>query len=59
MRERPLTDISPHNRRCLDASCCASSTARAAATALAADVQLREDPIIDETRLTGDGGRGG
>ncbi|HEX4033365.1 MAG TPA: hydantoinase B/oxoprolinase family protein [Solirubrobacteraceae bacterium] len=51
MRERPLTDISRHNRLCLEDFVLREFYCPGCATALAADVQLREDPIIDETKL--------
>jgi N-methylhydantoinase B len=51
MRERPLTDISQHNRLCLDEFVLREFYCPGCATALAADVQLRDDPIIDETKL--------
>ena len=51
MRERPLTDISPHNRLCLEEFVLREFYCPGCATALAADVQLRDDPIMDETKL--------
>ncbi|HLW96124.1 MAG TPA: hydantoinase B/oxoprolinase family protein [Solirubrobacteraceae bacterium] len=51
MRERPLTDVSRHNRLCLEDFVLREFYCPGCATALAADVQLRDDPIIDETRL--------
>jgi N-methylhydantoinase B len=51
MRERALTDVSRHNRLCLDDFVLREFYCPGCATALAADVQLRDDPIIDETRL--------
>jgi N-methylhydantoinase B len=51
MRERPLTDVSRHNRLCLEDFVLREFYCPSCATALAADVQLRDDPIIDETRL--------
>jgi N-methylhydantoinase B len=51
MRERPLTDISQHNRLCLEEFVLREFYCPGCATALAADVQLRDDPIIDETKL--------
>ena len=51
MRERPLTDISPHNLGCLEEFVLREFYCPGCGTALAADVQLREDPVIDESRL--------
>jgi N-methylhydantoinase B len=53
MRERPLTDVSPHNRRCDGAFVLREFYCPGCGTALAADVQLGGDPILDETRLAG------
>jgi acetone carboxylase gamma subunit len=53
VRERPLTDVSPHNRRCDDEFVLREFYCPGCGTALAADVQLRGDPILDETRLEG------
>ena len=52
MRERPLTDISRHNSLCLEEFVLREFYCPGCGTALAADVQLRSDPIIDETRLS-------
>jgi N-methylhydantoinase B len=52
MRERPLIEISRHNHLCLDDFVLREFYCPGCATALAADVQLREDPIIDESRLS-------
>jgi N-methylhydantoinase B len=52
MRERPLTDISQHNALCLEEFVLREFYCPGCGTALAADVQLRDDPIIDESRLT-------
>ena len=52
MRERPLTDVSQHNWLCLDEFVVREFYCPGCATALAGDVQLREDPIIDESRLS-------
>jgi acetone carboxylase gamma subunit len=52
MRERPLTDISQHNWLCLDDFVLREFYCPGCATALAADVQLRDDPIMDETKLS-------
>jgi hypothetical protein len=51
MRERPLTDITRHNRLCLEDFVLREFYCPGCATALAADVQLRDDPIMDETKL--------
>ncbi len=51
MRERPLTDVSPHNLGCLEEFVLREFYCPGCATALAADVALREDPIMDESRL--------
>jgi N-methylhydantoinase B len=51
MRERPLTDVSPHNLGCLEEFVLREFYCPGCGTALAADVQLREDPIMDESRL--------
>ena len=53
MRERPLTDVSPHNRLCLEEFVLREFYCPGCATAVAADVQLRDDPIMDESKLTG------
>ena len=52
MRERPLTEVSRHNHRASRTSSLREFYCPGCATALAADVQLREDPIIDESRLS-------
>jgi acetone carboxylase gamma subunit len=52
MRERALTDISQHNWLCLDDFVLREFYCPGCATALAADVQLRDDPIMDETKLS-------
>jgi N-methylhydantoinase B len=52
MRERALIEISRHNHLCLDDFVLREFYCPGCATALAADVQLREDPIIDESRLS-------
>jgi len=52
MRERRLIEISRHNHLCLDDFVLREFYCPGCATALAADVQLREDPIIDESRLS-------
>jgi N-methylhydantoinase B len=52
MRERPLTDVSQHNWLCLDDFVVREFYCPGCATSLAADVQLRDDPIIDETKLS-------
>jgi N-methylhydantoinase B/oxoprolinase/acetone carboxylase alpha subunit len=52
MRERPLTDISQHNWLCLDDFVLREFYCPGCATCLAADVQLRDDPIMDETKLS-------
>ncbi len=52
MRERPLTDVSQHNRLCLDDFVVREFYCPGCATSLAADVQLRDDPIMDETKLS-------
>ena len=51
MRERPLTDVSPHNLGCLEEFVLREFYCPGCGTALAADVQLHEDPIMDESRL--------
>ena len=51
MRERPLTDVSPHNLGCLEEFVLREFYCPGCGTAVAADVQLREDPIMDESRL--------
>jgi len=51
MRELPLTDVSRHNARCAEEFVLREFYCPGCGTALAADVQLREDPVIDETRL--------
>jgi N-methylhydantoinase B/oxoprolinase/acetone carboxylase alpha subunit len=51
MRERPLTDVSRLNRRCDPRFVLREFYCPGCGTALAGDVQLREDPVIDETRL--------
>jgi N-methylhydantoinase B len=56
MRERPLIEISRHNHLCLDDFVLREFYCPGCATALAADVQLREDPIIDESRLSASAG---
>jgi N-methylhydantoinase B len=53
MRERSLIDLSPHNRRCLEDFVVREYYCPGCGTALATDVQLREDPIMDESRLAG------
>ncbi|HXR13574.1 MAG TPA: hydantoinase B/oxoprolinase family protein [Solirubrobacteraceae bacterium] len=52
MRERRLIEVSRHNHLCLDDFVLREFYCPGCATALAADVQLREDPIIDESRLS-------
>jgi N-methylhydantoinase B len=52
MRERPLTDISQHNWLCLEEFVLREFYCPGCATCLAADVQLRDDPIMDETKLS-------
>jgi len=52
MRERPLTDVSQHNALCLEEFVLREFYCPGCGTALAADVQLRDDPIIDESRLS-------
>jgi N-methylhydantoinase B len=52
MRERPLTDVSQHNWLCLDEFVVREFYCPGCATSLAADVQLRDDPIMDETKLS-------
>jgi hypothetical protein len=55
MRERALTDISPHNRLCAEDFVLREFYCPGCGTALATDVQLREDAVTDETRLAADG----
>jgi N-methylhydantoinase B len=57
MRERALTEVSPHNVDCLDDFVLREFCCPGCGTALAADVQLREDPVIDESRLRWDPAR--
>jgi N-methylhydantoinase B/oxoprolinase/acetone carboxylase alpha subunit len=52
MRERPLIEVTRHNHLCLEEFVLREFYCPGCATALAADVQLREDPIIDESRLS-------
>jgi N-methylhydantoinase B len=52
MRERALTEISQHNWLCLEEFVLREFYCPGCATALAADVQLRDDPILDETKLS-------
>ena len=52
MRERALTDVSQHNWLCLDEFVVREFYCPGCATSLAADVQLRDDPIMDETKLS-------
>jgi N-methylhydantoinase B len=52
MAERALIEISRHNHLCLDDFVVREFYCPGCATALAGDVQLREDPIIDESRLS-------
>ncbi|HEY1776447.1 MAG TPA: hydantoinase B/oxoprolinase family protein [Solirubrobacteraceae bacterium] len=52
MRERSLIEISRHNHLCLDDFVLREFYCPGCATALAADVQLRGDPILDESRLS-------
>jgi N-methylhydantoinase B len=52
MRERPLTDVSQHNWLCLEEFVLREFYCPGCATALAADVQRRDDPIMDETKLS-------
>jgi hypothetical protein len=51
MRELPLTAISPHNRLCLPEFVLREFYCPECATALATDVQRRDEPILDESRL--------
>jgi N-methylhydantoinase B len=52
MRERRLIEINRHNHLCLDDFVVREFYCPGCATALAGDVQLRDDPIIDESRLS-------
>jgi N-methylhydantoinase B len=49
MRELPLTAISPHNRLCLEQYVAREFSCPGCGTALAMDVQDRDDPILDES----------
>jgi acetone carboxylase gamma subunit len=49
MRERHLTDVSPHNGGCVEDFVLREFYCPGCGTALAADIQLREDPIMDES----------
>jgi N-methylhydantoinase B/oxoprolinase/acetone carboxylase alpha subunit len=51
LRERALTEITQHNRRCAPEFVLREFYCPGCGTTLAADVQLREDPVMDETRL--------
>jgi N-methylhydantoinase B len=51
MRELPLTAISPHNRLCLPEFVLREFYCPGCATALAADVQRTDEPVLDESRL--------
>ena len=51
MRELPLTDVSPTNRLCLEEFVVRHFYCPGCATALACDVQRRDEPILDESSL--------
>jgi len=51
MRELPLTAVSPHNRLCLPEFVLREFSCPGCGTALAADVQRRDEPVLDESRL--------
>jgi N-methylhydantoinase B len=51
MRELPLVAISPHNRLCLDEYVAREFCCPGCGTALAMDVQERDEPILDESSL--------
>jgi acetone carboxylase gamma subunit len=56
VRELPLTDSSPMNRRCLlDRFVLREFVCPGCGTAVAVDVQLQDAPIRDECRLGGGG----
>ena len=57
MRELPLTAISPDNRLCLPEFVVREFYCPGCATSLAADVQRREEPILDECQLSAPGGQ--
>ena len=51
MRELPLVAISPHNRLCLDRFVAREFSCPGCGTAVAMDVQDRDEPILDESTL--------
>ena len=53
----PLTAISPDNRLCLPEFVVREFYCPGCATSLAADVQRREEPILDECQLSAPGGQ--
>jgi acetone carboxylase gamma subunit len=55
VRELPLTAVSPHNRLCLPEYVLREFYCPGCATLLAADVQHRDEPILDESQLAAPG----
>jgi acetone carboxylase gamma subunit len=53
MRELALTDISPENRGCLEEFVLREYSCPGCGTALASDVQHRDEPILDESQFFG------
>jgi N-methylhydantoinase B len=59
VRELPLTAVSPHNRLCLPEYVLREFYCPGCATLLAADVQHRDEPILDESQLAAPGADSG
>ena len=55
MRERPLMDITRHNALCRDEFVLREFYCPGCGTALSADVQLRDEPIVDDVLLASEG----
>ena len=51
IRERPLRDLSPHNRRCAESFVVREFFCPGCLTSVALDVQDGSEPIIDESAL--------